>query len=277
MDVSIIIINYNTYQMTSECIDSVIMHTSGLEYEIILVDNGSKDGSKQFFENDKRVKYIYNYENKGFGAGNNLGVKFAQGKYVFLLNSDTLLKNNAIKIFYDYSERYDCKGIYGAWMVDRQGNPNQSHFLFPRMGYLQFFKSFTIKPQPEDRTKEVLVDAIVGADIFMSRDVYNAFDGFDENIFMYGEETELQYRLMLEGYVRKIILGPEIVHFGGASSSPKGKSMHIDSHFYFLKKHMPKYLYLSARFYYGVNYLVRWLLHPSKTNMLKYAFMKIKK
>lgn len=68
MDVSVIIINYNTLQMTSECIDSIIANTSDVEYEIILVDNASKDGSKEFFENDHRVKYLYSEINKGFGA-----------------------------------------------------------------------------------------------------------------------------------------------------------------------------------------------------------------
>lgn len=84
MDVSVIIINYNTMQMTSECIDSIIANTYDVNYEIILVDNASTDGSKEFFENDKRVKYIYSDRNNGFGAGNNLGVKNACGKYVFL-------------------------------------------------------------------------------------------------------------------------------------------------------------------------------------------------
>lgn len=85
MDVSIVIINYNTRQMTSECIDSIIAHTIGIEYEIILVDNASSDGSKEFFEEDQRVTYIYSDINKGFGGGNNLGAKKARGKYLLLL------------------------------------------------------------------------------------------------------------------------------------------------------------------------------------------------
>ena len=88
MDVSIIIVTYNTRQMTAECIDSVCQKTFGIDYEIILVDNASSDDSKAFFEKDERVKYIYSQENLGFGRANNLGAGVAQGKYLFLLNSD---------------------------------------------------------------------------------------------------------------------------------------------------------------------------------------------
>ena len=111
LDVSIIIINYNTCKMTCECIDSIVEKTHGISYEIILVDNASTDGSKEFFEKDERIAYIYSERNGGFGYGNNLGMKVAKGKYFFLLNSDTLLVNNAVKEFFDYAEKDDKKRI----------------------------------------------------------------------------------------------------------------------------------------------------------------------
>lgn len=275
MDVSVIIINYNTRKMTSECIDSVIEHTSGIDYEIVLVDNASKDGSKEFFETDSRVKYIYSDRNAGFGAGNNLGAKYAKGKYLFLLNSDTLVNNNAIELFLDYAESHNQRCVYGGWLNDKEGKPNKSQFPFPRMGYCEFVKSFLVKPKKEDRTHEMHVDAVVGADMFILKSVYDEAGGFDENIFMYGEETELEYRLKLMGVDRMIIPGPNIVHFGGASGTSTQSVSHMDSHYYFLKKHMPWYLYVSARLYYGLNFFLRWLMHPSEEALLKNAFMKI--
>lgn len=257
MDVSVIIINYNTCKMTSECIDSVIEHTKDIEYEIILVDNASTDGSKEFFEKDSRVRYIYSERNAGFGAGNNLGVQYAKGKYLLLLNSDTLFLNNAIKLFYDYAETHNKRCVYGGWLEYGKG----SHFQFPRMGYVEFIKSFFAKPLKDDRTREMHVDTIVGADMFLLKSIYDEAHGFDENIFMYGEETELQYRLKKAGVDRMIIPGPSIVHFGGASSSSKKTVMHMDSHYYFLKKHMPTHMYLSARLFYGANLLIRRLLN----------------
>lgn len=276
MDVSIIIINYNTKQMTSECIDSVIEHTKNIEYEIILVDNASSDGSKEFFEKDSRVRYIYSKRNAGFGAGNNLGAKYATGKYLLLLNSDTLLNNNAIKMFYDYAEANNQRCVYGGWLQDREGKPNESQFPFPRMGYVEFIKSFFTRPKAEDRTSVMHVDAVVGADMFLLKDVYDEANGFDEHIFMYGEETELQYRLKKMGVDRMIIPGPKVVHFGGASGTSKNTVSHMDSHYYFLKKHMPWYRYASARIFYGVNFLIRWIMNINNTKLIRNAFLSIK-
>ena len=101
MDVSIIIVNYNTRQLTSNCIESIFKYTNGVSFEVILVDNASTDGSIDFFTNDERIIFISSKENLGFGRANNLGYKVAKGRYIFLLNSDTLLLNNAIKIFCD--------------------------------------------------------------------------------------------------------------------------------------------------------------------------------
>ena len=101
MDVSIIIVNYNTKQVTQSCINSIVEHSHGFSYEIILVDNHSTDGSYALFSNDARIKYVYNEKNVGFGQANNIGYQYSTGDFIFLLNSDTLLLNNAIKLFYD--------------------------------------------------------------------------------------------------------------------------------------------------------------------------------
>ena len=104
MDVSVIIVNYNTLELTKNTIESVFEKTIEVSYEIILVDNASTDGSVEFFENNYKDKIILikNNENLGFGRANNKGIEIAKGKYIFLLNSDTLLINNAIKILFDF-------------------------------------------------------------------------------------------------------------------------------------------------------------------------------
>ena len=86
MHVSIIIVNYNTKQLTKNCIESIIAKTSGVEYEIILVDNESSDGSQEVFASDKQIKFIEAGENLGFGKANNLGAQYAKGDYIFFLN-----------------------------------------------------------------------------------------------------------------------------------------------------------------------------------------------
>lgn len=100
MNVSIIIVNYNTLKITANYIESVFEKTKKIPFEIILVDNASTDGSKEYFEKDQRIRYYYNTENLGFGKANNEGLKYAKGRNVLFLNSDTLLINDAISIYY---------------------------------------------------------------------------------------------------------------------------------------------------------------------------------
>lgn len=273
MDVSVIIINYNTKQMTSECIDSVIANTNSIEYEIVLVDNASTDGSKEYFEKDKRVKYIYSHNNSGFGAGNNLGVKNSCGKYVFLLNSDTLLKNNAIKMLYDFSESQQNPCVCGGWLIDKNGKPNVSEVAFPRMNILEFVKSKFFKNDMTECGKIKEVDVVCGADMFLRRDVFDMVGGFDEGIFMYGDEVEFQYRLKQSGISRIIVDGPIIMHFGGGSGATYLHNS-LRSHFCFLKKHMSWFNYSCARAYYAVNYSVRKLFGSHKIKF-KDIFMKV--
>lgn len=253
-DVSVIIVNYNTLKVTRECINSVIEKTQGIKYEIILVDNASTDGSKEFFEKDNRVKYIYSEKNGGFGYGNNLGMKVAKGKYFFLLNSDTLLVNNAIKEFHDYAEKHDSKKVYGCYLQSTDGNYNASSFFFPAFTIKDFIKR---KIHGQDYTpdySEKQVEAISGADMFFHREIYEKTNGFDENIFLYGEEGEWQYRMLKEGYSCFLIPQPKIIHLEGKSMkvSPEKTAIKWKSHFYILKKHMWYPTYILARIYYGI-------------------------
>ncbi len=265
MDVSIIIVNYNTKDLTNQCINSIIEKTEGIEFEIILVDNASSDGSKEFFEKDKRIKYIYSNKNGGFGYGNNLGMKIAQGKYFFLLNSDTLLQNNAIEEFYNYAEQFPQKRVYGCYLLQADGKSNgTSYFFFPAFTIKQFLIRIFGKQQHEifdDQIKDVA--AISGADMFFHREIYDVTGGFDENIFLYGEEGEWQYRMLKYGYHCRIISQPKIIHLEGQSMkfSPSKMAIKLKSHFYILKKHMWYPTYLLTRIYYAMNLTIRNMSH----------------
>ena len=256
IDVSIIIVNYNTCKITSNCVDSVVEKTHGVDYEIILVDNASTDGSNKFFEKDNRVKYIYSEKNGGFGYGNNLGMKVAKGKYFFLLNSDTLLINNAVKQFFDYAESENEKIIYGAYLLHSDGTffwP--PYFYFPSFTIKDFIKRFFRSHNRSLTPNQVInVEAICGAAMFFNRDAFEKTLGFDENIFLYGEESELQFRMRKVGYTSCLIPTPKIIHLEGQSmkASPSKKAISLKSHFYVLKKHMNYPTYLLARLYYMI-------------------------
>lgn len=234
MEVSIIIVTYNTLQMTKECIDSVFQFTQGVSFEVVLVDNASSDGSKEFFEKDNRIKYIYSGENLGFGRANNIGYEHSEGRYVFLLNSDTLLLNNAVLEFYNYMEQADKKiACCGCQLVDKSGEPIHSAGVFPdvpqfwrRIMHFTFYEFYKNRGYHEEPyVAESNVDYITGADLFIRREVIEKQGLFDPDFFMYFEETEMQFRYAKAGYLRKVITTPRIVHLAGGSNSKKSHSL----------------------------------------------------
>ena len=133
-EVSVIIVNYNTLHVIKPCIDSIVMQTQDIDYEIIVVDNGSDDGSIEALSADPRITFIPTGKNLGFGKANNRGIASAKGDYLFFLNADTLLKNNAIKMFYDFAISYQGRlGALGCILEDLQGNRIHSYEHFPHM------------------------------------------------------------------------------------------------------------------------------------------------
>ena len=212
MDVSVIIINYNTIDLTRDCIESIFQHTKGISFEVILVDNASKDGSKEYFSSDNRIIYLYQEVNHGFGKANNIGSKIAKGKYLFLLNSDTVLKNNALLYFYNhYNLHYDKLGCIGGYLIDQDGNPTHSGGTFPTLNVVI---NSLLRTKPFKH-----LDYITGADLFLPKSKFESIAGFDEDFFMYYEETYLQYLLYKQAYTNELISGPLIVHLEGRSQN----------------------------------------------------------
>ncbi len=256
IDVSIIIVNYNTKQLLANCIQSIYGQTDKIYYEVIVVDNASSDGSEEYIRLQfPNVIWINSRENIGFGRANNLGVSQATGKYLFLLNSDTILKNNAILMFYQYMESYakiDKIGAIGCWLLDNGDNLNFScgEFPTPRSEFSYIWKKIVKRKPMALATKDV--DFITGADLFLPKDVFRKMGGFDSNIFMYYEETDLQYRMTKSNLKRRIIMGPQIVHLEGGSFIKKGLSfnrfmMSQTSFNYYIRKHYSGFAYYWFR------------------------------
>lgn len=131
--VSIIIVNYNTCGLLRNCLNSIFEKTLNIDFEVIVSDNGSKDGSIQMLKKEfPKVVFVENDENLGFGTANNRGLDKAQGECVLYLNSDTLLLNNAVKIFYDHwCSRGKNIGALGYTLVDSNGVLTESYGSFP--------------------------------------------------------------------------------------------------------------------------------------------------
>ncbi len=284
MDVSIIIVNYNTLKMTQECIDSVFEKTSGLDFEVILVDNGSTDGSREHFSKDSRIRYIYSEKNLGFGRANNIGYAQAKGKYLFLLNSDTYLLNNAVYLlwrgFEDANEEKGDVACAGTMLLNKDGKIAHSYAKFPSKYrsilcasiYLILWKLHLLKAMPStnnyhyDKFKENKsfdVDYITGADLMVRRDIADKYGLFDTDFFMYCEETEMEYRFMKHGLRRIIVQGIDIVHLEGKSNakhSPKRTTMVMKSHFLYFEKTCRPIVYTIYRLVYKFAYISTYLL-----------------
>ena len=224
-DVSIIIVNYNTLHVLQPCIESIVEHTQDINYEIIVVDNGSIDGSVEALKNDQRITFIPTGENLGFSRANNRGLERAIGRYIFFLNSDTLLKNNAIKMLFDFAGQYPSQlGALGCILEDRQGNRIHSYGQFPRMSddfrkllWVPILKGLHLYHEPAIEFPEqwMTVDYITGADLFVSRQVLDECGAFHPTFFMYYEESEMERRFKLHGYDNILLNGPRIVHLEG--------------------------------------------------------------
>lgn len=231
MDVSVIIVNYNTLKLTENTINSVLKKTKDLNFEIILVDNNSTDGSKEYFSKEEyegKFIFIKSEKNLGFGKANNLGINIAKGKYIFFLNPDTILINNAIKILYDFMQNNTECGVCGGNLFTKDLKPNHSFrekitSLYTEINdYFNLyekikFRFFNKRRDFNYTDKNIEVGYITGADMMVSKSVIDKVGGFDKDIFMYYEEVELSYRIKKEGLTIFNVPEAKIIHLEGQS------------------------------------------------------------
>lgn len=256
MDVSIIIINYNTPQLVNDCIESIRKHTQNISYEIIVVDNASNKESRRLISSIMDITYIYSDVNLGFGKANNLGSTYAKGKYLLFLNSDTILYKNSIRDLWYFCENHKWKiGAVGLQLVDKTGQYMHSCGFFPSIiGELKGSHNNCNLPIQNDYQ---VVDYITGADLFISKQTFQNIGGFDKDFFMYYEETDLQRRLVDKNYSNYLLNNNGIVHLeGGSFESGLKKTpinrlqMQLESRLLYMKKHLSKKTYICFRVLY---------------------------
>lgn len=254
--------------MTLDCINSVFEMTDGVDFEVILVDNNSADGSREVFESDSRIKYFYLNENLGFGKANNYGIERAEGEYIFCLNSDTILLNNALLEFLTFAKESGHLGCIGSMLLKRDKTENMSYGKFPNwkehlmlrmLGpvYKVFGKVYLLDEfnyMHNETASSFAVDFVTGADMFVKKETLIKYGAFDPDFFMYFEETELQYRLTKNGCGSVIFTNPQIIHLDGGSFNgdrsklARRELMSLSSEFLYFKKTLSKFKYSLFRF-----------------------------
>lgn len=252
IDVSIIIVHYRVKNLLLDCIESIRKTTTGVTYEVIVVDNDeTKVIQKELVKKFPFVTYVGN-DNKGFGQGNNVGAKIAKGTYLFFLNPDTLVRKNTVKNLVHYCMTDTSVGIVAPVLVQHNNSPYEKQGMKELTPLKALFVlSFIQKLFPDnpvsrnyfmtDWKTNTIKDVSVapGTAFLMKKELFNSIGGFDEKFFLYFEEFDLCKRV--KKYGKKIHILPQstVMHLWGESTKQRQdtKSIFSRSRFYYFKKH----------------------------------------
>lgn len=270
MQVSIIIINYNTFRLTCNCIRSIKDKLQDLTYEIILVDNDSSECDPTLFQKEfPEIRLIISGENTGFTGGNNIGIARAKGEYILLLNSDTELINNAPKICYEYMQQHPEAGMTTSQLTYPDGKIQYNCRRFRTITWelLEVFPLHLLLPKRKkealmlhhyfDHTRFMKCDWIWGTYMFFPKKIIEQLPGnkLPADFFMYVEDVLWCWHFKNLGYEIHFLPGAKVMHVHKASTSKdklkKTRLMGINNHAKFMKKFYPdlRWYFFAAIFY----------------------------
>ncbi len=265
MDLSVVIVNYQTFELTKNTINSILEYDYPFSYEIFVVDNASSDDSldrlRDYFKD--KVKFIASKENNGFAAGNNQALRQASGRYQLLLNSDTVVWENTLEDIYCYMEEHEDVGACGCRVLLEDGELDKAcKRSFPNVknSFIRLFHiptnseddDYNLTDLPDDEVYEI--DCLTGAFMFIRKDALDQIGLLDETFFMYGEDIDLCYRIKQGGW--KIIYygKSRITHLKGASSK-KQKSKLI------YEFYRAMYIYYKKHHASESSFIVNWVVY----------------
>lgn len=270
LDLSIIILNWNTSDLLVQCLNSVFKFTKKINFEVIVCDNGSTDGSEKIIKRKfgKKIRFIQNGKNLGFSAGNNPGLKMAKGRYLLLLNSDTKIDYDVFSNLVKWMDKRPQVGVCGPRRLNADGSiqtngvgnlPSLQAVFFNLVlpfHKIPIFNAFLPALHFGNRIKYLMSHMsgwVTGACFMIRREVYEKIGGLDENIFMYVEETEYCKRVKDQGWQIWYVADDYIYHLERGSST-SGKTNAIVGVYKGLK-----YYFLKHKPAWQVKYLV-WFL-----------------
>ena len=230
-DLSVIVVNWNTRERLRECLASIEAHLCGVPHEVLVVDNDSSDGSPEMVEESfPGVRLIRNAENVGFGRANNQAMRVARGRWFMLLNSDAVLVDDSVAALFEQVQEDDGIGVAHCRLEFPDGRLQHSAYPFPTLATAAVENLGFYKLMPEKRAGSMLlsgywdyaeerdVDWVAGAFMLMPRDVFERTGGFDERLFMYGEDLEWCYRIRDAGWRIRYYPQARVKHYDHASS-----------------------------------------------------------
>lgn len=228
MDLSIIIVNWNTRELLAQCLTSIYQHPPACEFDVWVVDNASADGSVQMLrERFPAVHVIANNQNVGFAAANNQGIESSRGEYVLLLNSDTIVQPEALSLMFAFSRAHPEAGIVGAALLNPDGSPQRCFGRLPNLltesvGAWGLDRQWPLSQLYDCKLDDTIeyrqTGWIMGAAMLIRRQVLRPVGLIDESYFMYSEEIDLCYRIARAGWKNYVLPAARIIHLGGQST-----------------------------------------------------------
>jgi GT2 family glycosyltransferase len=232
MELSIIIVNYNVKHFLEQCLHAALKAASGIDAEIFVVDNNSVDGSAQLIrEKFSEIHFIENRENVGFSRANNQAIRQAAGKYILLLNPDTVVEEDTFTKVIAFMDEHREAGGLGVKMIDGKGNflPESKRGLpTPWVAFYKMFGISRLFPKSRkfgkyhlsylDENEVHEVDVLAGAFMLLRKETLEKVGLLDETFFMYGEDIDLSYRITQGGYKNFYFPGTTIIHYKGEST-----------------------------------------------------------
>jgi len=247
MTLSIVIVMSNTRELLRNCLKSIYENTTGIEYEVIVVDNNSTDGSAEMVEEQfPAVKLIRNSENLGFSKGNNQGFAASAGRYMLALNSDTMVLNHAISAMVHFMDERSDAGACGCKLLNEDGSLQPSWENFPTILSEIFYGTPLSRIFPHRKRRPFSqgvyeVDWVSGACLMVRRETIEQVGGFDERFTpAYSEETDWCYRIKQDGWKVYYLAQPEVVHISGQTTKQKPTRFAVQlqrSKYLFFRKH----------------------------------------
>ncbi len=273
MDVSIIIVNFNSSGYTINCIDSIYKFTKDLSFEIIVVDNQSKPEDVKTLESHLKIAdftLIKSKENLGFGGGNDLGYQHASGNHLAFVNNDAELTENSLLQLLHYSQSQPKVGCIGLKQVNEDGHPFKYSFRqFIDLKYHLFDQKKPVKYYSNlynsDLSEPFTVDLVSGAFMFFKTEAYKKCGGFDPKIFLFYEEMDICLRLKKQGYITQYYPKSTFIHYMGKSSGNVAlKREFTVSYLYVIKKNYSTLYYQFLRFILILKYGIKSIFKPKK-------------
>jgi GT2 family glycosyltransferase len=270
MDISFIIVNWNTKNLLCDCLNSIPESTEALTYEIIVVDNASSDGSAAMLEEKyPQVALIANTENRGFGAANNQGFAIMKGKYALLLNTDAVLTPGAVNKLWGFAESHPQAAIVCGQLLNADGSRQNSVAAFPSLLTLatntSLLEYLFPRKYPSKRyahTQPLEVDSAIGACMMIRKKALDEVSFFDNRYFFFFEETDLAYAMKRVGWVIYQVPDAQIYHLQGQSIGHNARSRieFYRSRYQFIRKWHKSAYYRTAAAIIFLRLLVNTLL-----------------